>query len=95
MLFLHLVALLVHALIEREIRRRMEARGTKRIPLYPEQRNCKAPSTARVLQVFDGLQRHLLYKDAEPIQRFDPELTDLHRKILRLLGVAHKSFMDL
>jgi len=59
LLFLHFVALLVHALIEREIRRRMEARGTKRIPLYPEQRNCKAPSTVRVLQVFDGLQRHL------------------------------------
>jgi transposase len=94
LLALHFVALLVHALLEREVRRAMARRGIAELPLYPEDRDCKAPSTARILEVFAPLQRHLLYKAGRVVQRFDPELTDLPRKLLGLLGVSPKVFMN-
>jgi len=40
------IALLVRALVEREIRRRMREEDLAALPLYPEDRDCAAP-TAR------------------------------------------------
>jgi len=93
-LALHFVALLVHALLEREVRRAMARRGIAELPLYPEDRDCKAPSTDRILETFAPLQRHLLYKAGRVVQRFDPELTDLQRRLLGLLGISPKAFMN-
>lgn len=93
LLALQFIALLVHALLEREVRRAMARRGIAELPLYPEDRDCKAPSTDRILETFAPLQRHLLYKAGHVIQRFDPELTDLQRLLLGLLGISPKEFM--
>ena len=49
----HFIALLVHALVELEIRRAMAARGLKKIPLYPEHRACTSPSAVRIFEIFD------------------------------------------
>lgn len=95
LLFMHFVALLVHALIERDVRGAMCAKGVRRLPLYPESRECKAPSTARILDVFGQLQRHLLCKRQRVVQRFDPELTPLQHEVLTLLRVPTKSFENL
>ncbi len=50
----HFLALLVHALIERQIRAAMTTAGSATIGLYPEQRDCPAPSAARILDIFAG-----------------------------------------
>jgi transposase len=92
LLFLEYVALTVHALVERELRQAMERHGVKRLPLYPEERECEAPTADRVFEVFGPLQRHVLHKGGKVVQTFLPELTDLHRKILRLLGIPPRSF---
>ena len=84
----------VHALLEREVRRAMARRGIAELTLYPEDRDCKAPSTDRILETFAPLQRHLLYKAGRVVQRFDPELTDLQRRLLGLLGISPKAFMN-
>lgn len=94
LLALHFVALLVHALLEREVRRAMTSRGIKEIPLYPEERACPAPSADRILEIFSPLQRHLLQKGDRVVQRFDPELTDLQRKLLTLLRISPTVFMN-
>ncbi len=86
LLFLYFVALLVHALLEREVRLGMAREKLDRLPLYPEDRECKAPSTERVLDVFAHLERHRLRKAGRLVQVFEPELNDLHRQILRLMG---------
>lgn len=92
--FLHFVALLLNALLERQVRQAMAARGIKRLPLYPEDRDCRAPSAERILETFGSLQRHILRKDGQVIQRFDPELTPLQRKILGLAGVSPLAFAN-
>ena len=93
-LALHFVALLVHALLAREVRRAMARRGITELPLYPEDRDGKAPSTARILETFAPLQRHLLYKTGRVVQRFDPELTALQRRLLGLLAISPNAFMN-
>ena len=92
LLFLEYVALTVHALVERELRQAMEREGVKKLPLYPEERECEAPTAARVFEVFAELQRHILSKAGEVVHTFLPELTALHRQTLRLLGIPVSTF---
>ncbi|HYO20157.1 MAG TPA: hypothetical protein VES02_16005, partial [Dermatophilaceae bacterium] len=56
-------------------------------PLYPEFRNCPAPSAPRVLEIFSHVDRHHLVQGEEIVQTFEPELTPLQHKILDLLHV--------
>jgi transposase len=92
LLFLYFIALLVHALLEREVRQGMVREGLECLPLYPEERECKSPSTERILDVFAPLQRHRLFRAGREIQRFEPELSDLHRRILDLMRLPYVVF---
>lgn len=92
LLFVEYVAQTVHALIERELRRAMASRHIEELPLYPEKRFCKAPSTRRVLELYANLQRHRLSKYGTTVQTFDPDLTWMQRKLLQLLGVPTQAF---
>lgn len=80
--------MLTEALIEREIRTAMSSKGLDGIPLYPELRNCPAPSAARILEIFTDLQRHqLINQDGQIEQTFQPHLSDLQRQVLDLLHI--------
>jgi transposase len=94
LLFLYFIVLLVQALLEREVRRAMTERGITSLPLYPEDRECLAPSAAGLLQVFAGLQHHQLRRRDTLIQTFSPELTPLQRQVLDLLGISPQEFTD-
>ena len=87
-LFLSYVGITVHALIERELRKAMEREELPALPLYPENRECRAPTMARLIEVFGNLQRHLLSEGGETVQRFDPQLTELQQQILNLLRLS-------
>ncbi|MGH8987987.1 MAG: IS1634 family transposase [Acidimicrobiales bacterium] len=90
----HFFAQLVEALIEREIRAAMHAQGLRGIALYPELRNCPAPSAARVLEIFDDVERNYLMRDDEVVQVFEPELTELQLQVLDLLHVPHGAYLS-
>lgn len=87
LLMVYFLALLLDALIEREMRRAMKAAQITSLPLYPEERLCRAPTTDRILEILADLRRHDLVRRNAVIQTFHPELSDLHRQILDLLGV--------
>jgi transposase len=89
----HFIALMVQALVEREIRGEMASRKLKELPLYPEGRGCSAPSAPRIFEIFTGLARqHLIGPDGVVIQTFSPELTQLQRTVLELLGVPESRY---
>jgi transposase len=89
----HFIALLVQALVEREIRGAMAARAMKELPLYPEGRGCSAPSAPRIFEIFTGLARqHLIGANGEIIKTFSPELTKLQQAVLELLGIPESSY---
>ncbi len=87
LLLCHFLALLTEALIEREIRTSMHSEQIAGIPLYPELRNCTAPSAPRILDIFSHIERHHLVRGKETVQVFEPELTPLQHKVLNLLHV--------
>ncbi len=88
----HFLALLTGALIERQARSAMADHATAAIPLYPEDRDCHAPSATRLLEIFDGLQRHRIIGDGHVVQTIEPQLTPLQRRVLDLTGVPATAY---
>lgn len=89
----YFLALLVDALLERQLRRGMKNARLKELPLYPERRLCKHPTTERVTELFEGLQVHRLYRGRDVEQIYPPELSRIQRKIMKLLGVPVSRYM--
>ena len=79
---------MVQSLLERELRKAMTEKGVESLPLYPEGRPCKRPTTRRVLDVFEPIARHTITSESDgDFQLFTTELAPIHRKILKLLRV--------
>jgi transposase len=89
---LYFLALLVQALIERELRLAMKRERLKELPLYPEQRSCKRPTTEQILRLFSLAERHTLFRRGRIAQVFHAELTELQHQVLHLLGVPEDAF---
>jgi transposase len=89
---LYFLALLVQALIERELRLAMKREKIEELPLYPEQRSCTRPTTEQVLRLFSLAERHQLMHGDKVVQVFDVQFTDLQRQILALLGIPEDAF---
>ena len=90
--FLGYVAVLIHALIERELRAAMRDATIAALPLYPESRDCKAPTAARVIEIFEPLYAHELRVAGEVVASFHPTLSKLHRQVLDLLNVPATAY---
>ena len=90
----HFFALVVQALIEREIRAAMVKAQARHIPLYPELRACAAPSAARILEIFASVSRHRLSINSQPVKVFEPELTPLQLQVLDLLDIPASAYAD-
>ena len=59
------------------------------LPIYPEDRDCPAPTAERILDIFATIQRHdLVDARSRLVQSFEPELTPIQRRVLRLLGMS-------
>jgi len=86
------IALLLGALIERQIRTAMRQANTSHLPLYPELRACPAPSTERILEIFADVTRHELHHNGQLVQTFEPDPTPLQQQVLNLLGVPVTSY---
>jgi len=89
---LYFLGLLVQALIERELRSAMAQHKIEQIPLYPEERRCKRPTTEQVLRLFSHTERHELLRRGKTVQAFPPKLTELQKQVLDLLGVPERAF---
>ncbi len=90
---LPLLAQVIGALIERQIRNAMAAADIAKIPIYPELRGCAAPSAGKVLQIFADVTRHELHdQHGNLVQTFEPQLTALQRQVLELLEVPETAY---
>jgi transposase len=86
------LALLISALIEREVRTGMHRAALDNIALYPEFRDCKAPSTERILEIFATVARHQLHRDGTLVKTFEPELTAQQQQVLQLLSLSPSAY---
>jgi hypothetical protein len=81
------LALLIAALIERQLRNGMRQADLNHIPLYPEFRCCTAPSAEQILEIFATVAHHQLHRDGVLVQTFEPELTAQQLQVLDLLSL--------
>ena len=92
LLCVYFFALLVQTLLERELRRAMHREQVESLPLYPEGRSCRQPTTRRVLDVLEPVQRHELTRDGEPPEMFVTELTPIQSQILKLIDLSPATY---
>ena len=93
LLFVYFLAVLVFALIEREARLEMKSREIESIPLYPEGRPCKAPTTDGILSEFLGVRRNrLIDANGTVVRTFHDSLTPVAKLLLKLLGVHTRAY---
>ena len=86
------LALLISALIEREVRTAMRRAALDNIPLYLEFRDCTAPSAERILEIFAPVARHHLRRGGALVQTFQPELTAQQLQVLELLRLSPSAY---
>jgi transposase len=91
--FVYFLALLVQAIIERELRLAMQRDGVETLALYPEERQTHRPTAEQVFRLFSHTQRHLLEHDGQHMRNFEPELTPMQSQVLNLLGVPRNAYL--
>jgi transposase len=92
--FVYFLALLVQALIERELRRAMQREGIPHLPLYPEERITDRPTAEQIFRLYTLAQRHVLTHAGDEVKVFQPELTDLQLQVLKLLDVPESAYQE-
>jgi transposase len=96
----HRVAGLLHAtfltmtldaLIERALRQGMQREGIESLPILPEGRPTKTPTTARLLEMFSDVSWYEFQQGGETVT-FPIKLSQLQKQLLRLLGVDPSAY---
>jgi len=73
----------------------MQAENIDSLPLYPEDRPCKHPTTEQIFRVFEDLRRRTLTgPDGATLRRFHNEISPLQTTLLRLLGLSSASYLS-
>jgi transposase len=85
-LHMHVMALMVATLIERQLRKAMKRRSLSSLPLYPEDRPCPYPTIFDIVRVFRGVEKYEVL-DAERVTLFPAQLNPLQKQLLEMLEV--------
>ena len=73
----------------------MVRENVRELPLYHEGRPSRAPTAARLFDLYADIARHhLTSPSGEIVQTFEPQLDDLQRQALDLLGVPADAYLS-
>jgi len=61
------------------------------LPIYPEDRLCRKPTTECILSLFQNQRRQVLKEKGETLRIFNDPLPELPEQVLNLLGVSARS----
>jgi len=90
--FLFFIALMLQALLEREVRNTMATQRIKSIPLYPEEREASRPTTNKILNLFERVSTYAIVEHDRVVEEFKDELTDTQRAVLRCLAISEENY---
>jgi transposase len=91
-MFAFFIALLIQALLERELRRKLDQRRAPPLKLYPEDRDAPHPTSSQLFKTFDRLSTYAITEDGQLCEQYHDELTETHRAVLSLLGIEESRF---
>lgn len=92
LLAVYFFVLIVQTLLERQVRQAMERDQVKSLPLYPEDRACQAPTARKIVDLFDGVQRHELARPKREPEVLLTQLSPRQKQILKLLRVPAANY---
>lgn len=90
-LHLHVIALMIATLIERQLRKVMVKNEISNLPIYPEERNCPAPTIYDIVRTFRNVERYEVVEN-EKLTVFPAQLNKIQRDVLKLLEVPVSLF---
>lgn len=85
------LAMTLDALIERTVRLGMIRDGIEALPILPEGRETRTPTTARILEMFSDVCWYEFERGDETVT-FPIQLTALQKQLLRLLDMAPSAY---
>ena len=94
MMFLFFMALIIQAVIEREVRSSMKAKQIEAIAVYPEHRLAYHPTTAKIFDRFHDTSVYRIMRGNELEREYRDELTPVQREVLDLLGMTEKDYWN-
>ncbi|MFQ5382171.1 MAG: IS1634 family transposase [Dehalococcoidia bacterium] len=86
LLHLYFVAIMLSALLERQVRAAMKLQGIRKIPILPEGRATPTPTTPRILERFADVAWHE-FQEGERLVSFPVEVDQTQELLLDLSGV--------
>jgi len=92
MLFIHFMALMVLSLMERNIRQSMAEQHIKKLPILPQGMNTKTPTWSNLKYFFHQVYALIITRNQEVLKITLKGLSDLHKKVLRLLLVPLSAY---
>jgi transposase len=92
LLCVYFLALLLQTLLERELRRALVESELESLPLYPEGRACRRPTTRRVIDVMESLSRHRLQTDDGAYQDLYTDPTPIQGQLIKLFGMTPSNY---
>ena len=91
-MFLFFIALLIQALLERELRKKLHERRAPPLKLYPEDRDAPHPTTSQLFKTFDRLSTYTITQEGRLCEEYHDELNETHRAVLSLLDITEEQF---
>jgi len=94
LLIIDFLALLVGALIERELRHAMTHHHVPSLPLYPEGRPTARPTSSLILKLYADITRHAITHDGNVLHAYPVTLTDTQQQVLNLLDIPIERYTN-
>ena len=85
-LHIHVIALMVSTLIERQLRLAMKNNQIEALPIYPEGRDCSHPTIFDIIRLFRNIEKYEVELDGKTTF-FPANLNIIQKKILNLLAI--------
>ena len=86
------IALVIQALIEREVRSKMREHNIEAVRVYPEQREADHPTTSKILDRFQSICIYKVMESSQVVETFRDSLNEDHKLILSLLNISEDDF---
>ena len=86
------IALVVQALIEREVRNKMKEQKIEKIRVYPEQREASHPTTSKIIDRFDNICTYKVMENSQVVETFRDSLNEDQKLILSLLNIEEDKY---
>jgi transposase len=93
-MFAFFIALVIQSLFEREVRKAMKLEEIDKLYIYPEDRECKRPTSSIMFDRFANVSRYELREKGAIVEQYRDELSRSQKEILQTLGMDESSYWD-